>query len=188
MRLKERRPKRAQQHPRRPNRAPAPVRVQDRVPAPVPAPAGGPRRSRRTSPGRSRRTGQVFSPQEGLQVLHGEDRRDPLSRRTAAARVCGRARQDRAPAAHRRLHHAPAPPDPRYQAGPEHRPAAVCHAALSLPRAIAAARDDSWSRSLTRNQCRPSWPAAPAETASAISDSCEIWDSRTEESFKWKSF
>jgi hypothetical protein len=48
------------------------------------------------------------------------------------ARLCGRARQDRAPAAHRRLHQAPAPPDPRHQAGPEYRPAAVCHAALTI--------------------------------------------------------
>ena len=53
MRLKERRPKRAQQHPRRPNPAPAQVRVQVRVPVPVPlrraaqaapadVPSGGP--------------------------------------------------------------------------------------------------------------------------------------------------
>jgi hypothetical protein len=30
------------------------------------------------------------------------------------------------------LHHAPAPFDPRHQAGPEHCPAAVCYQALSL--------------------------------------------------------
>ncbi len=45
--------------------------------------------------------------------------------------VCGRARQDCAAAADRCLHHAPAPSDPRHQAGPEHRAAAVCHQALN---------------------------------------------------------
>ena len=95
----------------------------------------GPRRrpARRSGggPPAARRTRQVLPPQEGVQVLHREDRRDSLPRREAAARVCGRARQDCAAAAHRRLHHAPAPSDPRHQAGPEHRPAAVCHAALN---------------------------------------------------------
>ncbi len=89
-------------------------------------PQGGPAAALR----RPRRPRQVFPPQEGLQVLHREDRRHPLPRRASAAGVCGRARQDRAPAADRRLHHAPAPPDPRHQAGPQHRPAAVCHTAL----------------------------------------------------------
>ena len=94
-----------------------------------PGPARVPR-ARRPARRRSRRPRQVLPPQEGVQVLHREDRCDSLPRRAAAAGVCGRARQDRAAAAHRRLHHAPAPPDPRHQAGPQHRPAAVCHAAL----------------------------------------------------------
>ena len=110
--------------------------IRSRSGSAVPVQAGRPvgRRwpadGRRTALRRSRRTGKVLPPQEGLQVLHREDRRDSLSRRPAAARVCGRARQDCAPASDGRLHHAPAPPDPRHQAGPEHRPAALCHAAL----------------------------------------------------------
>ena len=96
-----------------------------------PRPGGGRRwRPWRPSIRRARRTRQVLPPQEGMQVLHREDRRHSLSRCAAVAGLCGRARQDRAAASDRRLHHAPAPPDPRHQAGPEHRPAAVCHKAL----------------------------------------------------------
>ncbi len=130
-RLKQRRPKRAQQHPRPAGSGPGPDSGPSSGSGPGPRSGGRPRRTWRPALRRTRRTRQVLPPQEGLQVLHREDRRDPLPRRTAAAGVCGRARQDRAPAAHRRLHHAPAPPDPRHQAGPEHRPAAVCHAALN---------------------------------------------------------
>ena len=110
---------------------------QARTSAPDATSTPGPHRTglrparRRPSFRRSRWPRQVFPPQESVQVLHREDRCDSLPRCPAAARICGRARQDRAAAAHRRLHHAPAPADPRHQAGPEHRPAAVCHAALS---------------------------------------------------------
>jgi ribosomal protein S6 len=134
MKIKETRRKRAHQHRRAQIRARIPARR--RVPAPAgpgsdgPRTGGRPRWTGRTALRRTRRTRQVLPPQKGLQVLHREDRRDSLPRCAAAARICGRARQDRAPAAHRRLHQASAPPDPRHQAGPEYRPAAVCHAAL----------------------------------------------------------
>ena len=88
-------------------------------------------RSWRTSLRRSRRTRQVLSPQEGLQVLHREDRRDSVPRCPSAARLCRRARQDCAPPPDRRLHQAPAPPDTRHQAGTEYRAAALCHAPLN---------------------------------------------------------
>ena len=101
--------------------------------APAAAPqTGGPRiwSSPGRTPRRPRRTRQVFPPQKGLQVLHREDRCDSLPRRAPAAGLRGRARQDCAPPSDRRMHHAPAPPHPRHQAGPQHRPAAVCHQAL----------------------------------------------------------
>ena len=111
----------------------------------APAPqSGGPRggpgpaadRADGTSRRRSRRPRQVLSPQEGVQVLHREDRRHSLSRCSSAARVCGRARQDRAPPFDRRVHHAPAPANPRHQAGPEHCPAAICDPPLGSGAAL----------------------------------------------------
>ena len=140
MKPKERRPRRAQQHPR-----PHPVRIP--VLAPVSALAPTPALDTAPAEGIALAAGQRADPAQGplpdpaaaesssaakrSEVLHREDRCDPLPRCPSAARVCGRARQDRAPAAHRCMHHAPAPPDPRHQAGQEHRPAAVCNAALS---------------------------------------------------------
>ncbi len=86
---------------------------------------------RRTARRRSRRARQIFPPQEGVQVLHREDRRDSLPRREAAGAVRSRARQDCAAAADRRLHHASAPPHPRHQAGTQYCAAAICNQALN---------------------------------------------------------
>ncbi len=126
MKRKERRPRRAhQQH----KAGTGPVALAG-VPEDPAAVLGGRRSPRRSSRRRSRRTRQVLPPQEGLQVLHREDRRHPLSGCPSAAGICGRARQDCAASFDWCMHHAPAPPDARHQAGPQHRPAAVCDAPL----------------------------------------------------------
>ena len=74
----------------------------------------------------ARRRPQIFPPQEGLQVLHGEDRSDQLQGRSPAGRIRRGEREDRSTAPDRSVHAAPAAIVERDQAGPQYRVAAVC--------------------------------------------------------------
>ena len=127
-RLKQRRPRRA--HPQLPKpppaRNPARFRVQARVRVPDPAPALVP------APADGLADGPPVAPAAAASSSAARRSASSAPRCAPSARLCGRARQDRTPAAHWRLHHAPAPSDSRHQAGPEHRPAAVCYAALTF--------------------------------------------------------
>ena len=76
---------------------------------------------------------QVLPAQEGLQVLHREDRRHLLPRCSSAAGFCRRARQDRSAPPDRCVHTASAPAQPGHQAVAQHRPAGLCCTLLTFP-------------------------------------------------------
>ena len=77
---------------------------------------------------------QVLPAQEGLQVLHREDRCYLLPRRSLAAGFCGRARQDRSAPSDRRVRTSSAPPQPGDQAVAQHCAAGFCFALLTFRR------------------------------------------------------
>jgi len=176
-RLKQRRPRRA--HPQLPKPPPARNPARFRVQAEFgfrtgsgsgPRSADGLADGLRWPGGR----GKFFRRKKVCKFCTERSMRSPTAM-CAFCKALWRARQDRTPAAHWRLHHAPARLT-RAIKQPEHRPAAVCYAALtfglpfagSYPLAVSGADlAEGYIVMPIWNRVRPLWLNSPSERTGA---------------------